>query len=147
MFVIVSIINIDINHQTLLIASSSEPPDACFENSLAVSLASPLNRRRTLKVHWSCLLLSSFSPCCSQIMHGQPMGPPRHTVQAMGQSFVIDSEYEYIKDLGQGAYGCVLAARHRRSGDGCAIKKITNVNTKVRSSIVLSAYTLAHVNT
>jgi len=58
------------------------------------------------------------------------MGPPRHSVQAMGQGFIIDSEYEYIKDLGQGAYGCVLAARHRRSGDGCAIKKITNIDTK-----------------
>jgi len=43
---------------------------------------------------------------------------------------VIDSEYEYVKDLGQGAYGCVLAARHKRSGEGCAIKKITNINSK-----------------
>ena len=67
------------------------------------------------------------------------MGPPRHSVQAMGQGFIIDSEYEYIKDLGQGAYGCVLAARHRRSGDGCAIKKITNIDTKVRPPIFPSA--------
>ena len=60
------------------------------------------------------------------------MNPPRHTVTAVGQSFVIDSEYEYVKDLGQGAYGCVLAARHKRSGEGCAIKKITNINSKVQ---------------
>jgi len=54
----------------------------------------------------------------------------RHQITAVGQPFVIDSEYEYIKDLGQGAYGCVVAARHRRSGEGCAIKKITNINSK-----------------
>ncbi|KAF8320411.1 kinase-like protein [Clavulina sp. PMI_390] len=56
--------------------------------------------------------------------------PNRHQIQAVGQQFVIDSEYEYVKDLGQGAYGCVIAARHRRSGEGCAIKKITNINSK-----------------
>lgn len=57
--------------------------------------------------------------------------PNRQAFHAVGQQFVIDSEYEYIKDLGQGAYGCVIAARHRRSADGCAIKKITNINSKV----------------
>lgn len=56
--------------------------------------------------------------------------PNRHQFTAVGQQFVIDSEYEYVKDLGQGAYGCVIAARHRRSGEGCAIKKITNINSK-----------------
>lgn len=58
--------------------------------------------------------------------------PERHRqIQAVGQTFVIDAEYEYVKELGQGAYGCVIAARHRRSGEGCAIKKITNINSKV----------------
>ncbi|EJT96685.1 kinase-like protein [Dacryopinax primogenitus] len=54
----------------------------------------------------------------------------RHTFTALNQSFIVDSEYDFVKELGQGAYGCVVAARHRRSGEGCAIKKITNINTK-----------------
>ncbi|KZO96098.1 CMGC/MAPK/ERK protein kinase [Calocera viscosa TUFC12733] len=54
----------------------------------------------------------------------------RHTFTALNQTFIVDSEYDFVKELGQGAYGCVVAARHRRSGEGCAIKKITNINTK-----------------
>ena len=55
----------------------------------------------------------------------------RHSFTALNSTFVVDSEYHFVKELGQGAYGCVVAARHRRSGEGCAIKKITNINTKV----------------
>ncbi|KAG6889117.1 hypothetical protein C0995_003686 [Termitomyces sp. Mi166 len=55
----------------------------------------------------------------------------RHSFTALNSTFVVDSEYEFVKELGQGAYGCVVAATHRRSGEGCAIKKITNINTKV----------------
>lgn len=55
----------------------------------------------------------------------------RHTFTALNSTFIVDAEYQYVKELGQGAYGCVVAARHRRSGEGCAIKKITNINTKV----------------
>ncbi|KAJ7207878.1 kinase-like domain-containing protein [Mycena pura] len=54
----------------------------------------------------------------------------RHTFTALKSTFVVDSEYEFVRELGQGAYGCVVAARHRRSGEGCAIKKITKINTK-----------------
>jgi len=54
----------------------------------------------------------------------------RHTFTALNSTFIVDSEYEFVKELGQGAYGCVVAAKHRRSGEGCAIKKITNINTK-----------------
>ncbi|KAJ7874828.1 kinase-like domain-containing protein [Mycena olivaceomarginata] len=54
----------------------------------------------------------------------------RHSFTALNSNFVVDSEYQFVKELGQGAYGCVVAARHRRSGEGCAIKKITNINTK-----------------
>lgn len=56
----------------------------------------------------------------------------RHTFTALNSTFIVDAEYQFVKELGQGAYGCVVAARHRRSGEGCAIKKITNINTKVR---------------
>lgn len=54
-----------------------------------------------------------------------------HEVKALNQAFIIDSEYQFVKELGQGAYGCVLAAKHKRTGEGCAIKKITSINTKV----------------
>ncbi|KAG8221346.1 kinase-like domain-containing protein [Butyriboletus roseoflavus] len=54
----------------------------------------------------------------------------RHSFSALNSTFIVDAEYEFVKELGQGAYGCVVAARHRRSGEGCAIKKITNINTK-----------------
>ncbi|KAH9073079.1 CMGC/MAPK/ERK protein kinase [Lactarius deliciosus] len=54
----------------------------------------------------------------------------RHSFTALNSTFVVDWEYQFVKELGQGAYGCVVAAKHRRSGDGCAIKKITNINTK-----------------
>jgi len=50
--------------------------------------------------------------------------------QALNQTFVVDSEYQFVKELGQGAYGCVVAAKHKRTGEGCAIKKITSINTK-----------------
>jgi mitogen-activated protein kinase 7 len=79
----------------------------------------------------------------------------RHTFTALNSTFVVDAEYQYVKELGQGAYGCVVAARHRRSGEGCAIKKITNINTKVRISRVYrsqitysySAYTHEEMST
>ena len=55
----------------------------------------------------------------------------RHSFNALNSNFIVDSEYQFVKELGQGAYGCVVAAKHRRTGEGCAIKKITNINTKV----------------
>ncbi|TFY81157.1 hypothetical protein EWM64_g2851 [Hericium alpestre] len=54
----------------------------------------------------------------------------RHSFTALNSTFIVDSEYQFVKELGQGAYGCVVAAKHRKTGDGCAIKKITNINTK-----------------
>jgi len=60
----------------------------------------------------------------------------RHTFSALNSTFIVDSEYQFVKELGQGAYGCVVAAKHRRTGEGCAIKKITNINTKVCTIIV-----------
>jgi len=55
----------------------------------------------------------------------------RHSFNALNSTFIVDAEYQFVKELGQGAYGCVVAAKHRRTGEGCAIKKITNINTKV----------------
>lgn len=55
----------------------------------------------------------------------------RRTFVALGQNWSVAANYEFVKELGQGAYGCVVAARNRRTNEGCAIKKITNINTKV----------------
>ncbi|KAJ1306011.1 hypothetical protein OPQ81_010726 [Rhizoctonia solani] len=68
------------------------------------------------------------SPSSTEVSH--TMAAQRVTVTALNQQFIIDAEYQYVKELGQGAYGCVLAAKHRKSGEGCAIKKITNIFTK-----------------
>lgn len=54
----------------------------------------------------------------------------RHQFQALNSTFIVDADYTFVKELGQGAYGCVVAARNRRTNEGCAIKKITNINTK-----------------
>ncbi len=55
----------------------------------------------------------------------------RHSFTALNSTFVVDAQYRMVKELGQGAYGCVIAAIHSSTGEGCAIKKITNINTKV----------------
>ncbi|EMD37500.1 hypothetical protein CERSUDRAFT_83240 [Gelatoporia subvermispora B] len=55
----------------------------------------------------------------------------RHSLPAFGDTFMVSSEYELSKELGQGAHGCVIAAKHRGSGETCAIKKLTNVNVKL----------------
>ncbi|EKM80734.1 hypothetical protein AGABI1DRAFT_112477 [Agaricus bisporus var. burnettii JB137-S8] len=54
----------------------------------------------------------------------------RHSFTALNSNFVVDAQYRMVKELGQGAYGCVIAAVHSSTGEGCAIKKITNINTK-----------------
>jgi serine/threonine protein kinase len=56
----------------------------------------------------------------------------RHSFRALQQTFIVDQDYTFHKELGQGAYGLVVAAKNRRTGEGCAIKKITNIGTKVR---------------
>ncbi|KAK7049870.1 mitogen activated protein kinase 2 [Paramarasmius palmivorus] len=61
------------------------------------------------------------------------MQQQRHSFTALKSTFVVSSDYQFVKELGQGAYGCVVAARHRQTGEGCAIKKITKIgrNAKV----------------
>ncbi|KAG8837945.1 Mitogen-activated protein kinase [Serendipita sp. 405] len=54
----------------------------------------------------------------------------RHAFKALQQTFIVDQDYIFHKELGQGAYGLVVAAKNRRTGEGCAIKKITNIGTK-----------------
>ncbi|KAF7298102.1 Protein kinase domain-containing protein [Mycena chlorophos] len=47
----------------------------------------------------------------------------RHSFQALNSTFIVDSEYQFVKELGQGAYGCVVAAKHKRSGEGRILTK------------------------
>ena len=65
------------------------------------------------------------------------MAAHRHTVTALNSSFVISHEFQFVKELGQGAYGAVIATKNVRTGDGCAIKKVTNINSKVRTVIAV----------
>jgi len=55
----------------------------------------------------------------------------RHNLSAFNSAFVVDSEYQFVKELVQGATGSVIAAKHRRSGDCCAIKKVANMGATV----------------
>ncbi|KAF7321518.1 Mitogen-activated protein kinase [Mycena kentingensis (nom. inval.)] len=54
----------------------------------------------------------------------------RTTFNALNTNFVVDADYQLVKELGQGAYGCVVAARSKSSGNNVAIKQITNINSK-----------------
>jgi hypothetical protein len=65
----------------------------------------------------------------------------RQSFVALNSTFVVDPEYQFVKELGQGAYGCVVAAKHAKTGEGCAIKKITNINTKVGlAAVIFTSY-------
>ncbi|KAI5478903.1 hypothetical protein MNV49_004537 [Pseudohyphozyma bogoriensis] len=55
---------------------------------------------------------------------------PRHAFPVLTEQFLVDSAYDYVKELGQGAYGVVCSARNRETGDSVAIKKVTKVFTK-----------------
>ncbi|CAD8067775.1 unnamed protein product [Paramecium sonneborni] len=50
----------------------------------------------------------------------------RHSFQCGGQTFVVDQKYEYIKQIGHGAYGVVCSAQNKRTGQKVAIKKVAN---------------------
>jgi len=50
----------------------------------------------------------------------------KHTFVASGTSFVVPRKYEYIKVIGQGAYGVVCAAYDRVKNRKVAIKKVPN---------------------
>lgn len=54
----------------------------------------------------------------------------RKTFKVFNQDFVVDERYTVTKELGQGAYGIVCAATNNTTGEGVAIKKITNVFSK-----------------
>lgn len=54
----------------------------------------------------------------------------RKTFKVFQQDFIVDERYTVTKELGQGAYGIVCAATNNQTGEGVAIKKVTNVFSK-----------------
>lgn len=54
----------------------------------------------------------------------------RKTFKVFNQDFIVDERYTVTKELGQGAYGIVCAATNNQTGEGVAIKKVTNVFSK-----------------
>lgn len=54
----------------------------------------------------------------------------RKVFKVFNQEFVVDERYNVSKELGQGAYGIVCAASNIHTGEGVAIKKVTNVFSK-----------------
>ncbi|RPA72202.1 MAP kinase MpkA [Ascobolus immersus RN42] len=54
----------------------------------------------------------------------------RKVFKVFSQDFIVDERYIVTKELGQGAYGIVCAATNQQTGDGVAIKKVTNVFSK-----------------
>ena len=54
----------------------------------------------------------------------------RKVFKVFNQDFIVDERYTVTKELGQGAYGIVVAATNNQTGEGVAIKKVTNVFSK-----------------
>lgn len=54
----------------------------------------------------------------------------RKVFKVFNQDFVVDERYTVTKELGQGAYGIVCGASNNQTGEGVAIKKVTNVFSK-----------------
>ncbi|KAM0791562.1 hypothetical protein ACM66B_006009 [Microbotryomycetes sp. NB124-2] len=54
----------------------------------------------------------------------------RHRFPVLNEEFLVDSSYEFVKELGQGAYGVVCSAKSKVTGDSIAIKKVTKVFQK-----------------
>lgn len=69
-------------------------------------------------------------------MKNQPYVPPgKHFFVVGGRvnpfptlaiNFVVDKKYEFIKLIGGGAYGVVISAKNKITGEEVAIKKIGN---------------------
>ncbi|CAG8449461.1 12046_t:CDS:10, partial [Cetraspora pellucida] len=84
-----------------------------------------LSEEEKNKLRRSALTLKSI--CANQ---EQPLEMGKHTFPVLSQQFLVDDKYQFVRELGQGAYGVVCAARNTITGEGVAIKKVTNVFSK-----------------
>ncbi|CAH1761697.1 17231_t:CDS:10 [Entrophospora sp. SA101] len=55
---------------------------------------------------------------------------PYHAFPVLNHNFLVDKKYEFIRELGQGAYGVVCAAKNTETKESVAIKKVTKVFDK-----------------
>ncbi|OCF31986.1 CMGC/MAPK protein kinase [Kwoniella heveanensis CBS 569] len=55
---------------------------------------------------------------------------PRQIFQTPNNVYILQQPWQFVKELGQGAYGCVASARNAQTGETCAVKKVTNVFQK-----------------
>ncbi|KAF9288473.1 MAP kinase [Linnemannia elongata] len=55
---------------------------------------------------------------------------PTHSFPVLNQQFIVDTKYQFIREIGQGAYGVVCAAKNTQTGEDVAIKKVTKVFEK-----------------
>jgi mitogen-activated protein kinase 1/3 len=56
----------------------------------------------------------------------EPVPKGKVKFSSSGTTFVVDDHYEYIKKIGHGAYGVVVAVNDKLTGNKLAIKKVTN---------------------
>lgn len=57
----------------------------------------------------------------------------------------IAQPYTFVKELGQGAYGCVISARHEDSGEMCAVKKVSDCNRQSPRPNHLTTFSLSEI--
>ncbi|GAA6055335.1 hypothetical protein JCM3770_005292 [Rhodotorula araucariae] len=70
---------------------------------------------------------------------------PRHAFPVLAEPFLVDENYDFVKELGQGAYGVVCSARNKLTGDTVAIKKVTKVfHKKILTKRALRELKLLH---
>ncbi|KAG0353613.1 Mitogen-activated protein kinase [Gamsiella multidivaricata] len=55
---------------------------------------------------------------------------PTHSFPVLNQQFIVNTKYQFIREIGQGAYGVVCAAKNTQTGEDVAIKKVTKVFDK-----------------
>ena len=75
---------------------------------------------------WDSMKSKADSESASARRHSAG-GKGTHVIHAPGTDFEIDKRYTYIKPIGQGAYGVVIAANDSVTGQPVAIKKINGV--------------------
>lgn len=69
----------------------------------------------------------------------------RHAFPVLNEQFLVDSTFEYVKELGQGAYGVVCSAKSKVTGESVAIKKVTKVfHKKILTKRALRELKLLH---
>ena len=50
----------------------------------------------------------------------------KHTFTVAGSEFILDERYEYIKQIGVGAYGVVISCFDKKTNRNVAVKKVGN---------------------